>query len=151
MKACFTHGNPWYGKFKEYILHKCAFYECHDCKKPFYGGTNDCAEELDLASSTNKEDLKCRSCVIKMIGGGQYNCSTHGHKFITWKCHLCCKEALFRCGISYFCESCHRDGGVSAIDCKGKNCPLGVPHPPAGDPIKSMYPLGCSLCRVRPE
>ena len=29
------------------------------------------------------------------------------------------------------------------------NCPLGVPHPSASrDPLKSMFPLGCSLCRM---
>ena len=93
----------------------------------------------------------CKACSIKQIGGGQFNCDKHGHKFITWKCHLCCSESLFRCGNRYLCQACHDDFGRCLVkDCGGVDCPLGIPHPPASkDPIKGMYPLGCSLCRVK--
>ena len=92
----------------------------------------------------------CKGCMIQSIGGGQFNCKKHGHKHITWKCFLCCSEALYKCGNSYFCDSCHqRAWDTPPQDCGGVNCPLGVPHPPASrDPMKSMYPLGCSLCRM---
>ena len=63
---------------------------------------------------------------------------------------MCCSEALYRCGNSYFCEA-HHDGQKRHVaePCLGPGkCPLGVPHPPNSmDPYKSMYPLGCSLCR----
>ena len=93
----------------------------------------------------------CKGCAIKSIGGGIYNCKKHGHKYITWKCYLCCSEALFRCGNSYLCELHHE--GIkpwgSVEHCPGPDrCPLKIPHPPnSADPINSMYPLGCSLCR----
>lgn len=38
---------------------KAAFYECADCKKPFFGGTIDCARELALETKTKQKDLKC--------------------------------------------------------------------------------------------
>lgn len=65
---------------------------------------------------------------------------------------MCCSEALYKCGTSYFCEECHDDGDGELYDCGGVDCPLGVPHPPAShNALKAMYPLGCSLCRVKPE
>ena len=130
---------------------KCAFYQCYECEKPFFGGLVDCERDLNLAEKTKVEDLLCKTCVTKRIGGGQYTCKIHGTKHITWKCHKCCTEALYKCGNSYYCEE-HHDGGWEDYldDCGGVNCPLGVPHPPASyDALKGMYPLGCSLCRVK--
>lgn len=49
---------------------KGAFYECYDCKKPFFGGEADCERDLNLAETTKKEDLKCKTCVMKNIKGG---------------------------------------------------------------------------------
>ena len=138
----------FFGQVEAYLLAKCAFYSCSKCAKPFYGGLIDCERELRLEMTTKKEDLLCKGCVAKTIDVGNCVCKEHGHKFITWKCCFCCKEALFRCGMTYFCDDCHRDGGKGGKDCDGINCPLGVPHPPASkDPLKAMYPLGCSLCR----
>ena len=107
LKPVNTRGDQYYGKKEEYIMNKCAFYECNKCKKPFYGGLADCERDLQLAESTRKENLLCKRCMIKSVGGGQFNCKKHGHKHITWKCFLCCSEALFKCGSSYFCDSCH--------------------------------------------
>ena len=53
---------------------KCAFYECHECKRPFFGGLADCERDLNMAETTKKEDLICKKCAIKHIGGGQFNC-----------------------------------------------------------------------------
>ena len=42
--------------------------------------------------------------------------------------------------------------GAKLEDCGGVDCPLGVPHPPAShNAMKAMYPLGCSLCRIKPD
>ena len=117
----------------------------------------DCERDLNMAETTSKQDLICKKCAIKRIGGGQFNCAKHGHKFITWKCNFCCSEALFRCaGSAFFCDDCHNgDRPEEVPDCVGgAGCPLGVPHPPAtsgedgqAGNLKAMYPLGCSLCR----
>lgn len=137
----------YYGREVDYLLAKCAFYECWQCKKPFYGGLIDCERELRLETTTTKEDLLCKGCVSKKIDAGSCYCQKHGHKHITWKCCFCCSEALFRCGMTYFCDPCHSRGGV-INDCGGVDCPLGVTHPPASrEPLKAMFPLGCSLCR----
>ena len=32
----------YFEKPLEFALHKCAFYECYSCKKPFFGGLIDC-------------------------------------------------------------------------------------------------------------
>ena len=105
-----------------------------------------------MAETTKKEDLICKACAVKEIGGGQYNCPIHGHKYITWKCHKCCREALYLCGTAYFCEYHHDQVGEPSYDCGGVDCPLGVKHPPISDnPKKNMFPLGCSLCRVKTD
>ena len=128
---------------------KAAFYQCHDCKNPFFGGQADCERDLDMAENTKKEEIKCKACNIKTIGGGVHNCPKHGHKHITWKCIYCCSEALFRCGNTHYCKDHHDDIKPKIPEkCDGVNCPLGIPHPPnSSKPMVSMYPLGCSICR----
>ena len=141
----------WYKRPQEYVLQKCAFYQCHSCSKPFYGGQKECEDELaDAEVPITAKDLICKECSIKKLGGGQLKCEIHGVKYITWKCYKCCKEALYFChGTSYLCADHHHGTIIEHIlDCGGVDCPLGVPHPPASnDPLKSMYPLGCSMCR----
>ena len=97
----------------------------------------------------------CQECLLKDLGAGQDKCEKHGKNHIDWKCQYCCSVALFHCfGTNYFCEPCHtefcsRGGQVELKCCGGKNCPLGVDHPPADiDYRKSVYPLGCGLCRT---
>ena len=77
-------------------------------------------------------------------------CEKHGDEYIAWKCMFCCSEALFVCGggSAYYCEHCH-DVGRKFEDCKGRNCPLGILHPPPSANVKlSAMPLGCSACRA---
>ena len=105
-----------------------------------------------MEQNTTKEDLLCRACQLKAFGAGQKTCKKHGDAAIAWKCMFCCSEALYQCGGShFFCED-HHDGYKDqreVEDCKGVNCPLGVPHPPASNnPRMSAFPLGCSICRA---
>ena len=147
-----TPGDPFEGDLKGLALHSCAFYECHDCQKPYFGGMIDCQQQLGLEESTKKENLRCKDCQLKAYGAGQRDCEKHGKAQIDWKCNFCCSVALFHCfGTTYFCKRCHDqrwDLSGKTEDCGGVNCPLGVHHPPANkDYTKSTFPLGCGLCR----
>ena len=143
----------YFGKLKEFALHNCTFYECFDCKKPFFGGMQDCEAALASEDSTSKEELKCKACKEK----GMKICKKHGNEFIDRKCMFCCSLAQFICcrGRFYFCQPCHNDamnGGKHGpkTACEGgENCPLGLEwHPKAhDDPKKGAFALGCSLCR----
>ena len=37
-----TPGDPYEGDLKGLAMHSCTFYECSDCKKPYFGGMADC-------------------------------------------------------------------------------------------------------------
>ena len=32
----------YHGKSQEYANHRCSFYQCFECKKPYFGGLIDC-------------------------------------------------------------------------------------------------------------
>ena len=148
MKPTKQENGEWYQREDEFVMAKSAFYQCWECMKPFFGGLVDCERDLNLAETTSKKDLKCKQCQVKSFGGGQFFCKLHGSKFITWKCYLCCTEALYKCGDRYYCEAHHDWEEHEPEECDGVNCPLGVPHPPnSKNHLKSMYPLGCSICR----
>ena len=147
-----TAGDPYEGDLKGLALHSCAFYECYECKKPYFGGMIDCQQQLGLEESTQKDSLVCKDCQLKAYGAGTSHCETHGKAQIDWKCNFCCSVALFHCfGTTYFCKRCHDerwDIKKKTEDCGGVNCPLGMPHPPASCNVKeSTFPLGCGLCR----
>ena len=37
-----TPGDAYYGKVQEFVNHRCSFYQCFECKKPYFGGLIDC-------------------------------------------------------------------------------------------------------------
>ena len=37
-----TPGDAYEGDLKGLAMHSCTFYECFDCKKPYFGGMADC-------------------------------------------------------------------------------------------------------------
>ena len=105
-----TEGDFYYGKPQEFANHRCALYECHKCKVPYFGGLIDCEQEANNAEQrkTKPEDLICQDCLLKEIGVGEINCAKHGKAQIYWKCQYCCSVALFHCfGTHYMCNSCH--------------------------------------------
>ena len=107
-----TEGDVYFGKPQEYANHRCSFYECHGCKKPYFGGLIDCEQEMqqndDEEAKTKPEDLLCQDCVLKEIGAGKDICETHGKAQIDWKCMYCCSVAVFFCfGTHYMCNRCH--------------------------------------------
>ena len=142
----------FYGKDQEYANHRCSYYQCFKCKKPYFGGLIDCEQEAANAQMQNrsKEDLFCSECLSIEVGEGKDNCDIHGTAFIDYKCNYCCSIALFKCfGTTYMCNYCHdRWQNPDLRDCGGVNCPLGVKHPPPSKDYKKAYfALGCSLCR----
>ena len=144
----------YFGKPQEFANHRCSFYQCHECKKPYFGGLIDCEQEMGMEDTTRREDLICRPCLMKEMSIGANICRNgHGAEFIDWKCMYCCRVALFSCcgGTKWFCDPCHRDpykAMRNPKNCNGKNCPLKIPHPPASNNFKkSAFPLGCSICR----
>ena len=145
-----TRGDIYYGKKLELAMLSCTFFECNDCKKPYFGGTADCMQQLSAEENIDKESLRCKECQVKAYGGGYGHCPKHGSEHMLWKCNYCCSVAKYHChGNTYYCERCHSryPGRVITYDCFGVNCPLGVPHPRAGPNVKeSTYPLGCALC-----
>lgn len=36
----------YYNKPQEFAMHRCSFYECFGCKKPYFGGLIDCEQEM---------------------------------------------------------------------------------------------------------
>lgn len=78
----------FYGKPLDYAMHRCAFYECFPCKKPFFGGLIDCEQELaqQEREKTSAEDLRCQQCLMSELGAGEQTCETHGTENIVWKC-----------------------------------------------------------------
>lgn len=70
----------YFGKPQEFANHRCSFYQCHECKKPYFGGLIDCEQEMLNAEQreTKKEDLLCQSCLLNEIGAGTTRCEKHG-------------------------------------------------------------------------
>lgn len=117
-----------------YALSTFAFYNCHKCKKAYYGGRRDCEQNAD-AEAAPAEEFICFHCAdIKLI-----KCSKRAHaEFHEWKCRYCCKIAIWFChGNTHYCDWCHShimEARRSPKKCTGKkeNCPLKVDHPKNG-------------------
>ena len=100
----------YFGKYEEYAVHKCAFYECFKCKQPYFGGLVDCENDANMGDDTRRQDLICGGCAAEMVGAGVTKCDKHGTDFIDYKCDYCCSIALFFCGgKDHYCDSCHND------------------------------------------
>jgi len=37
-----TEGDIYHNKLNDFALHNCTFFECFDCKRPYFGGMMDC-------------------------------------------------------------------------------------------------------------
>ncbi|MES1909680.1 MAG: hypothetical protein MHM6MM_002381 [Cercozoa sp. M6MM] len=134
-----------------YAMKRFAFYRCAKCRKPYFGGRQECDDGLARGDNNNADELVCGAC----SGIGSDACAVHGRENILWKCRFCCSPATFFCwGTTHFCAKCHqRQENHDYMTTKSadeleqcgdaENCPLGVSHPPNG----TEFSLGCSLCR----
>jgi len=145
-------------------MQKMTFFECSQCKEPYYGGEVECGgggrqeeEENDLDDDVQAAlamELVCRGCASK----GQLQCPEHGTEFLGWKCRYCCeREAHYFCfGTTHFCYVCHDlwQTGVeqrrklqAGKPCLGKDrCIFGGRHPPGCRNGRDEYALGCTIC-----
>lgn len=41
-----TEGDIYFNKLEEFAMHSCTIYECFKCKKPYFGGMQDCMEAM---------------------------------------------------------------------------------------------------------
>jgi hypothetical protein len=113
---------------------KLAFYMCSLCRHPFYGGHVVCDDD-----EAGPRECLCNKCDHK-------TCVKHGDKGMVYKCHWCCRPALFRCrATQYACEACH--GAWNALQTVGARPCMGgcqfPGHPPNGTDERFGY---CALC-----
>jgi len=138
-------------------MDRFAYYLCHKCKKPYFGGEKQCA--VAAPENFDPEELICGGCAP---GAAEQNCSKHGRDYLEYKCRYCCSIAIWFCfGTTHFCEECHSafselqdrekdtlpqcpvaPRAVKIENGEGK-CPLGIDHPPTGE----EFALGCGICR----
>ncbi|KNC53818.1 uncharacterized protein AMSG_12273 [Thecamonas trahens ATCC 50062] len=141
-----------------------AYYQCYECKEPYYGGAVAC-EAAGRGGDFDETELVCGGCVGRRIGATA--CSKHGMgDNMVFACRYCCSVAVWFCfGTTHFCDTCHSNvGGVQAAaasedrpvcpvgpGCKQLPpgpCPLGLKEcPPVGEELC----LGCGLCAEAQE
>ena len=82
-----------YNRFEDFCVQKVAFFECFECKTPYFGGMKECMqnqEEQKGQEDYKKEDLVCAKCSSQKVSGGIKNCKKHGTDYIEFKCKFCC-------------------------------------------------------------
>ena len=96
----------YYNNPVDYAQHIYAYFMCHECKQPYFGGAKECGADSD--EKVNKEDLICGRCQkIESID----ECKEHGEEYLAYKCRYCCTMSVFHCwGKVHFCRNCHQPG-----------------------------------------
>ncbi|CDW76424.1 e3 ubiquitin-protein ligase [Stylonychia lemnae] len=136
----------YYNNIQALAISRYQFFECYQCKDPFFGGVRDCAVQANQLQAPNPEDIMCNFCTAMKFGFGKNICDTHGVEFIEFKCKYCCDLSSWFCfGTTHFCNQCHERAGNNVVkDCIGdQKCPLKGKHPANGQ----EYALGCAICR----
>ncbi len=135
-------------KNNELPMEKFSFFRCKKCSDPFCGGLKECREDV----SEDSPAKFCLDCFDYTSIKGVTNCTTHGRKYIQYKCKFCCNVASHFCfGTTHFCEECHmlqlkgdyltNKQKEELPECN-ETCLLGNSHPPNGE----EYGLYCLLC-----
>src|SRR4051794_32546815 len=75
-----TKGLPFFQDPIGFAMHKFAYYQCFKCKKPYYGGDQQCA----VAGPVNFDpsELICGACSPVAA----QDCPKHGKDFLEFKC-----------------------------------------------------------------
>eukprot|EP00753_Platysulcus_tardus_P003806 PLAT12492.32.p1 GENE.PLAT12492.32~~PLAT12492.32.p1 ORF type:complete len:3532 (+),score=1996.96 PLAT12492.32:1397-10597(+) len=146
-------GSRFFGDLEAYAMDRFAYYMCHECKEPYYGGERACGE---AGGEFDPTELICGGC---SPFAAEQHCDKHGTEFLEFKCRFCCNVAIFFCfGTTHFCGKCHDQPGRMTGKAKHElphcpagpleeqlegECPLGIDHPPTGE----EFALGCGICR----
>ena len=153
-----TEGGRFFGNLAGYALDRLCYYPCYKCKKPYFGGLQDCVRQAANSNDFDPTELVCGACSAS-AGGGEI-CAKHGRDYLEFKCRFCCSIALWFCfGTTHFCDPCHNDHsrlcstkkedfpqcpvGPRAEKLDGDECPLKISHPPTGE----EFAMGCGICR----
>jgi hypothetical protein len=132
---------------------KYAFYLCSHCREPYFGGTVECADQVqgDQPQDAQEQVAEERLCVA-CAPQSQVTCRNplehRGH--LVWKCRYCCKPSTHLCyGNVHFCDDCHSRNServrtstsrsvkpppLSPIPCPGADCPYPKPQ---GGPLST--------------
>ena len=107
-----------------------AFYLCNSCEEPYFGGTVECADQVEgeLAS----QDRLCVACSPQSQRVCEDPLRHRGH--LIWKCRYCCQPSSYVCyGSVHFCSSCHDRNSqrVQQLQRMGRNSVA----PPALEPM----------------
>jgi len=85
---------------------KFAFYLCKSCEDPYFGGTIECADNINSDEEDVQSSGLCPSCTPQ----SQLSCRhpLQHRAYHVWKCRYCCFPAQYVCyGTVHFCKACH--------------------------------------------
>ena len=128
------------------------FYLCYKCKRPYYAGRNNKANNYNKKyfEYENKEDCLCGKDSFVYNAKGESFCKKHGFEFIEYKCKFCCKIASRFFSQTHFCEECYSNKNFNNNEiceikkCDKYSCEFKGMHAPNG----IEYCLGCFFCRL---
>eukprot|EP00760_Papus_ankaliazontas_P009246 PhM_4_TR13985/c0_g1_i1/m.81702 len=117
---------------------KMYFYECHRCRRPFFGGSHSCAEGMGEEPKKDPASLVCTACKT------EDHCRVHGDEALLYKCAYCCNPAVaLRYGTLRVCDRCVRAKNKTSVPCGGvASCPLSAQHD-LGTAV-----VGCLACGI---
>jgi len=114
-----------------FAMNRFAYYECYECKSPYFGGQAQCAggPGEDQDGHYNPKLLVCQPCQKGGNGadamGGVIDCETHGKDYIEFKCKFCCSIANWYCwGTTHMCDDCHKTQANAFVGTKMTRRPL---------------------------
>jgi len=119
-------------------------YSCRDCRKPYCAGLVSCGDAQEQTEQLERP--RCPDCEWRAARVIDRRCTVHGPSFAIYKCDVCCSLAVWECGQSHFCESCHNGSMDTIQPCPGIHCcPLGIRHPPNNN-NGTAFVFGCTAC-----
>lgn len=146
---------------------KYAFYLCSHCRKPYFGGTVECADALEPPTDGGRDMTSAERLCVACAPQSQVVCQNplahRGH--IIWKCRFCCQPATHVCyGNTHFCSDCHdrntarytlppssRPPSIASIPCPGDACtypkPAGTITHQNGSTMACEQVYGCACCQ----